>query len=207
MKANIDWSVLKAPIVVFVICLLISSSVVSGTWYFKENMLKKYNADKRRFQTISNQYLAVDQEEQLIRQYYPRFIKLYENGIVGQEQRLNWIETLRASGEYIKLPGLKYTITSQKQFTPDFAVNTGSFNIYSSPMKLILNLLHEGDLEELLSSLNKHARGLYNLSRCEFAGKSTIDLKNASNGNITAECELTWFNIKKSDGSEINIKL
>ena len=207
MKAEFDWSVLKGPIIVFVICLLISGSLISGTWYFKEKMLKKYNADKRRFQTISNQYLAVDQEEQLIRQFYPKFIKLYEDGVIGQEQRLNWIETLRASGEYIKLPGLKYFITSQKQFTPDFAVNTGSFSIYSSPMKLNLSLLHEGDLQELLNALDKHARGLYNLSRCELAGKATVNLDNAGTGNITAECDLTWFNIKKSDGSEINLVL
>lgn len=205
MKANFDWSILKGSIFVFIICLIFSSSLISGTWYFKENMLKKYNANNRKFQSISKQYLAVDQEEQLIRQYYPKFVQLYNKGIVGQEHRLNWIETLRASGNFIKLPSLKYNISSQNSFSPDYPVNTGSFKIFSSSMILNLDLLHEGDLRKLIMALDQRAQGAYNLSQCTLRQKNQIDLSNVTRGNISAECELRWFSIKKSDGSVINI--
>src|SRR5690554_5866304 len=98
---KVDWSVLRVPIMVFVICLILSGSMIGGTWYFKDQMFRRYNVDKSRFQSVSNQYLAVDQEEQLIREYYPEFVKLYNNGVIGHERRLNWIETLRASEENI----------------------------------------------------------------------------------------------------------
>lgn len=205
MKAEFDWSVLKGPLTVFIICLVFCSTLVTGTWYFMDNMLKKYNANNVNFQSISKQYLAVDQEEQLIRQYYPKFVNLYNKGVIGQEHRLNWIETLRSSGEFIKLPALRYNINSQTAFTPDYPVNTASFQIFSSSMVLNLDLLHEGDLQKLLNALNQHAQGTYNLSKCIFRQTNPVDLTNATKGNISTECELRWFSIKNSDGSVINI--
>lgn len=204
MKAELDWLVLKGPVSAFIICLILSAALIGGTWYFEEDMLKKYNSDNDRFQAVSKQYLAVDQEEKLIRKFYPKFVELYDKGIIGQEHRLNWIETLRASGEYIKLPGLRYNISSQVAYTPDYPVNTGSFRIYSSTMKLNLDLLHEGDFRQLLTALNQHAQGTYNLSKCIFHKTNPVDLTNITRGNISAECDLNWFSIKKSDGSVIN---
>ena len=190
---------------VFVVCLSFSGSLIGSTWYFKDKMSRKYNIDKSRFQSISNQYLAVDQEEQLVREYYPEFIELYNNGVIGEERRLNWIETLHASEENIRLPGLRFKIDSQTRYTPDYPVNAGSFQIFNSPMKLSLDLLHEGDLQRLLGDLSQHAQGSYNLSKCVLKKANKIDLDNTTKGHISAECDLKWFNIKKSDGSVIKI--
>ena len=190
---------------VFAICMVLSASLIGGTWYFEDQMLRKYNMDKNRFQSVSNQYLAVDQEEQLIREYYPEFVELYNHGVIGQERRLNWIETLRASEENIKLPGMRFKIDSQTRYATDYPLDVGSFQIYSSPMKLNLDLLHEGDLKKLLGDLDQYAQGTYNLSRCTLHKTDKINLENTSKANISAECDLHWFNIKKSDGSVINI--
>lgn len=200
-----DRAVLQGPIIVFVVSLLVSGSIIGATWYFNDKMQLKHNADKQQSQAISNQYLSVDQEELLVRQYYPQFIELYNNGIIGQERRLNWIETLRAAGESIKLPGLRYKIESQRQYTPGYPLDTGSFQVFASPMKLDLDLLHEGDLLKLLNALDRQAEGTYNLSSCKLQRAAYINLADTGKGNITAECELMWFNIKKPDGSEIDL--
>lgn len=206
MKAEkIDWAVLQGAIITFVISILISASLVGATVYYKDKMLLEHNRQKSRFQNISNQYLAVDQEEKLIREYYPEFIELYNKGIIGQERRLSWIETLRNAGEVLKLPGLKYTIESQSRFVPDFPVNTGAFQIYSSPMKLSMDLLHEGDLKNLLDTLSARAPGTYSLSKCVLKRSGEINVEKLDKGNVSAECELRWLNIKKPDGTEIKL--
>ena len=71
-------------------------------------------------------------------------------------------------------------------------------------MKLNIDLLHEGDLQKLFNDLDAHAQGAYNISRCSLRRRSALKLDDAVQGNITAECELRWFNIKKPDGGEIN---
>jgi len=206
MKAEkIDWSVLQGAIISIFISILISGTLIGATWYYNENMLIEHNRQKNRFQNISNQYLAIDQEEKLIRQYYPEFIKLHDKGIIGQERRLSWIETLRRAGEYMKLPVLKYGIESQSRFVPDYPVNAGSFQVYSSTMKLNIDLLHEGDLKKLLDTLSAEAPGIYNVSKCTLRRSGEISINNANKGNISSSHSFRWLNIKKPNGSEINL--
>ncbi len=204
---KMDWPFLQAALITFAVSLAVSSSLIAGAWYYDRQMQAKYNSDKARFQAISNQYLAVDQEEQLVRQYYPGFIELYNKGVVGPERRLNWIETLRQAGEEIKLPALKYQISSQIKYEPDYKVNTGPFAIYGSTMSLHLSMLHEGDLLKLFEKLNMEADGIYNVTECSFkrSGTGEINTEKMETANIVSECDLKWFNIKKSNGSEINI--
>jgi hypothetical protein len=207
MKAEnkLDWSVLQGSAITFVVSIAISAALIGSTWYYKDKMHREYQMQKSRFQSISNQYLAVDQEEKLIRDYYPKFVELYNRGIIGQERRLTWIETLNNAEDQIKLPSITYDIASQNKYVPDYSLNIGNFQIYSSPMKLNMNLLHEGDLKKLLDALSTNAPGIYNVSNCKLRPSGQIILDDAKKGNVTAECELKWFNIKKSDGSEIKL--
>jgi hypothetical protein len=207
MKAEnkLDWSVLQGSVITFVVSIAISAALIGSTWYYKDKMHREYQMQKSRFQSISNQYLAVDQEEKLIRDYYPKFVELYNKGIIGQERRLTWIETLNNAEDRIKLPSITYDIASQNKYVPDYSLNIGNFQIYSSPMKLNMNLLHEGDLKKLLDALSTNAPGIYNVSNCKLRPSGQIILDDAKKGNVTAECELKWFNIKKSDGSEIKL--
>ena len=200
---KIDWSVLRGAIIVFVISLIISASLVTGTWYYADYMDLKYNVNKKRFQTVSNQYLAVDQEEKLVRQYYPDFIKLYNNGVIGQERRLNWIEVLRNSSESSKLISLRYEIDPQTQYSPDFTLNYGIFKLFNSSMKLNLDLLHMGDLKNLFNDLDRNAEGIYNISNCRLKRTGGDKFELEIKPNIAAQCELHWLNIKRSDGSDI----
>ncbi|MBI4006709.1 MAG: hypothetical protein HY356_08565, partial [Gammaproteobacteria bacterium] len=111
-REDIDWPVLRGAISIFFLSMLACSFFIGGSWYFKNKMLAQFTKDKNQFQAISGLYLAVDEEERLIREYYPKFVELHKKGVLGYEQRLNWIEILRASGEHIKLPALRYEIKS-----------------------------------------------------------------------------------------------
>ena len=204
-EKKIDWSVLRSAIIAFIISLTISASLIAGTWYYKDNMEMKYNIDKKRFQTVSNQYLAVDQEEKLVKQYYPEFINLYNHGIIGQERRLNWIEILQGSSERSKFISLRYEIDPQAQYTPDFTLNYGIFKLFNSSMKLNMDLLHIGDLRKLINDLDRKAQGIYNITGCKLKRTGGGQFELTIKPNIAAECELHWFNIKRSDGSDITM--
>jgi len=202
-REDIDWAILQGALITFFMCLLVGGVLISGSWYFNQEMIKKFKRNQTLFQNISNQYLAIDEEERLINEYHPKFLALFDRGILGDEHRLDWIETLRETGESIKLPALRYKISSQNAYTTELPINTGSFEIYSSEMELSLELLHEGDLFRILSDLDNIALGIYSVSGCKFLRNSDKVEADPAKANISAECNLQWFTLKKSDGSEL----
>jgi hypothetical protein len=204
-REDFDWPVVRFSFIIFMVLLLISTALVTGSWIFKKDMLKEYTMNKSRFNSISQKYLTVDEDEEIIRQYYPEFIALYKQGFVGREHRLNWIETLRASSERVKLPGLTYSIYPQQEYSPGFSINLGRFALYSSVMRLSVNMLHEGDLIRLVKDLNEHVEGIFKITECNFkrAHRELIERRDAT--NITADCELQWLNIRLADGTEIKL--
>jgi hypothetical protein len=204
-RDELDWSVIKFSTIIFFGVLLVSVALIYGSWIFNQDMFMEYKKNKALFTVISQQYLAVDENEKIIREYYPEFIALYKKGFVGREHRLNWIETLRASSERVKLPGLTYDISPQEEYSPEFGANLGRFALYSSTMKLNISMLHEGDLSRLIKDMNEHAEGLFTITKCRFlrTSKKLIEKRDAK--NITADCQLQWINIRMADGSEIKL--
>jgi len=204
-REDLDWPVIRLSIIIFIVLLLVSAVMVSGSWVFKKGMVKEYQANKQRFNMISQKYLAIDEDEELIRRYYPEFISLYKRGFIGGEHRLNWIETLRASSERVKLPGLTYNISPQDIYSPGFSISLGKFALYSSSMELHISMLHEGDLSRLVKDLNEHVEGVFTITECNFkrVNKELIERRNAI--NITAACKLQWLNIRMADGGEIKL--
>ncbi len=204
-KDKIDWGILKGSIILFCICLIICCSLIGGSYYFNNNLSKQFIQNKSIFQSISRRYLEVDQEEKLLQDYYPQFVKLYSQGIIGREKRLNWIEALRQSGEMAKLPSLNYAIETQEEFTPEFNINYSGYTLYSSSMELNLGLLHEGDFFKLLNYLDKTADGTYTITECTFRMNGNQIRFEKNYANIIASCLLRWITINIGSGKGIEI--
>lgn len=204
-KKEIDWAVLKGAVIVLGISIMISSSLFAGSYYFNSKLNKELKQNKNIFQSISRRYLDVDQEAQLLKDYYPQFVELYNKGVIGREKRLNWIDALRQSGEKIKLPELRYSINSQEEFNPEYPVNYNGYVVYRSSMELSIGLSHEGDLFKLLEHIDQTADGSYTISECTF-NRYSNEIKIEKNAvNIRALCMLYWITIDLAGGNRIEI--
>ncbi len=204
-KDEIDWSILKGPTILFSLCIVICSALVGGSYYFNSNLSKQYKQNKAVFQSTSRRYLDVDQEEKLLVDYYPQFVKLYNQGIIGREKRLNWIEALRQSAEKTRLPSLTYAIESQEEFIPGFNINYSGFTLYRSSMDLKLGLLHEGDFFTLLNHLDQTTEGLYTITECTFRRNGNQIRFEKNHANVSATCLLHWITINIGGGKGIEI--
>lgn len=202
-KDEFDWTIMKWSVINVLVCLLVSSSLAVGSYYFREKMEAINLQKKRSFQSISQRYLAIDEEEKLIRQYFPEFVGFDSAGIIGREHRLNWIEILRQISEEIQLPALSYEISSREEFTPEYPVSLGVFRLFSSSMRLDLGLLHEGDLLQLLKGLDERAEGTYTVSECEISRKGKEITRGKGDTNINAKCLLNWFTIELANGQKL----
>lgn len=204
-RKDIDWRIIRGAIISLVLSSVITGSLVAGSYYFEDAMNREYIRNNAQFKNISQRYLAIDEEAKRIQKYLPEFIDLYNRGVIGSEQRLNWIEVLQNAGARIKIPSLSYSISSQKDYTPPYSISLGSYKLYKSEMSLEIQLLHEGDLFSLLSTLNNEARGEFNLTSCNLdKGRNDI-VESAKAANIRASCELEWYTIKLASGKEIKI--
>ncbi|MGQ0657845.1 MAG: hypothetical protein ACT4NU_07090 [Chromatiales bacterium] len=202
-KLDLDFRFLSDAFIALVVCVVVSAAMMWYSHYFKTKEEAAYQRNHAQFKDTSQRYLAVDDEDRIIREQYPRFIDLYNRGVIGEENRLNWLETLRRAGASIKLPELRYQINAQEAANPPYLVgtNTGHFQVYESRMRLDLGLLHEYDFATLLDELNRHAAGLYSISRCTFTRKQGAIEPNPKAQNISAGCELEWYTVNLPDKS------
>jgi len=201
---RVDWGVLRGAIGVFAVCLLVGVGLLAASAYFREEMAADFHNHQARFLEVSRKYLAVDDEERIIERTYPEFVALFESGILGQEHRLSWIETLTKAGDRIRLPEIGYRINSQSVYTPDFPVMLGAFDINVSEMTLDLGLLHEGDLFKLLDALDESAEGLYTVSYCE-ANRVTASGSGTDRPLIAANCRLNWFTVDLKGARKLSL--
>jgi len=205
MKRKIEWSIIRSSIGVFLVCLFLSIALLAGSYYFRNKMQTEYDQYQTHFRDVSQKYLSVDGDEKIIKDHYPRFVELYNQGVIGSEKRLNWVETLQAAGKDIKLPAMRYQIESRKNYEPDYELDTGSYELFATNMNLNLGLLHEVDLAKLISELNKDASGLFNIKRCRFNRTNKGIEFDPEKSNISADCELQWYSLNLPEEQAIKL--
>jgi hypothetical protein len=206
-REDIDWTVLRGALIGFVLCVTAGALFAVGGHVLMQRKQIEFTRNNAQFQAVSARYLAVDEEEKQIRKYLPRFLELYRGGVIGREERLNWIETLRDAGQRLRIPSLNYEISSQAVHAPAFPLTLGRYQLYSSGMTLNVQALHEGDLLRLLQLLDTRAAGVYSLHACRMARLSQgIVSMNADRPNLSIRCDMEWYTIKLADGTEIKVE-
>ncbi|MGH8596330.1 MAG: hypothetical protein ACREXT_06700, partial [Gammaproteobacteria bacterium] len=205
-RARADWRILQGALGVFAFSVLLALSILTVSNMFWREMLAEYQSNYTRFREVSAKYLAVDDEERVIAEQYPKFIALYRRGVIGDEHRLSWIEALESIGEELDLPELEYTIEAQQPVATDFALDTRVFDVNSSVMELSLGLLHEGDLVRVLDHLDRAAEGLYTVEACDVTRQALPPTKALGlSANLRAECRLRWFTLDRPGDAKVKL--
>ena len=199
----LDWHCLRGALTMFAGAAVFSAALLLGGAHFERRMEQEYRRHNDQLTALRRRYAAVGEEEEVIRDFLPRFRELYQTGLLGKEHRLNWIEVLQVAGDRLQLPYLGYEIKAQRAYNPESPAPAVGFEIFASEMTLNMQLLHEGDLFALLDQLDEQARGLYSVSGCELTRNFVELTDNPEAGNITATCLLEWFSIKPAVGTEL----
>ena len=122
------------------------------------------------------------------------FNKLQERGIIGGEQRLEWVELLKEIQDRRHLVELQYEILPQRLLDGKAASN---FAFHASTMKLQLQLLHEEDLMRLISDLRSQAKALIRVRSCDLARlPASADEHRDGRANLSAKCEIDWLTLR-----------
>lgn len=194
--SKIDWRYLQQPLILCVFSLLIATSLGVIGLQFEAAQKKKYETAVETLRTTHKLYTNIVNDIDLLEQYRNLYSGYKSSGLIGEERRLSWIESLESTNEVLKLPMLTYNLLPQEKFVrPGLKINSGIL-VNSSPMQLNMGMLHEEDLLAVLEGLRLSIKSLFTVDSCLLnrSGSVTGTL-NTKGINLTSKCTIRWVTI------------
>lgn len=168
--------------------------------YFSQDLVKRANTELSGAATRKNEFdtklRQVRTEEAEIRSKSALFSNLSARGVIGEEQRLDWVEEIRRIRDERKLLDVQYEIAPQQVL--DKAPIAG-YNFNASTMRIRMKLLHEGDLLNFINDLRARAKAFIKVRGCSVVrierGTQITDV-----AMLNAECQIDWITIAPAKG-------
>jgi len=187
-----DLKPLRLPIALWVVI----SCVMGGAVYYTDMLAKKSSAElERRKNDLRAAQTRMQQsgtEKDIIVQYAGKYRDLQNAGFAGEEQRINWLDALRAANTGTDLFGVNYQISAQQPYAYAQQFDPGTVKLMESVMELDMNLLHEGDLLRFFEALRAQRVGLFHINSCELRQiNPSPTLRNQA--NVSADCKISWL--------------
>lgn len=192
-------SLMRRGIVTLSVCVVASALLVGGSWF---SLNERADALAKAEQSLRDAQARRDKAERaqlVVQNDLPQFLKLEQQGVIGTEQRLAWLQALVQAGEQLRLPAMQYRVDAQEPFTPDYINFGGNYEVRRSDMTVSLQGFHEMDLLNVIASMEQRAPGLFQVAECEALRLQQGVRLDAELPNVSAECRLRWFTISQNN--------
>ncbi|MBZ0104300.1 MAG: hypothetical protein K8H84_01600 [Sulfuricella denitrificans] len=199
-----DWRFLRASLLTLLTVLLLGGALVFFThqWLGKSRDIFRQQQDA--LQEARNRLYKSGEEKERILRYRGEFLALQQHGLIGEEQRINWVDALRAASLQLKMFGISYQIDAQQVYQSPAVTNSGAYRLRQSVMKISMGLLHEEDLSRFMTTLASLEAGFFMIRECDLqrqgSGRSeTVGVQ----PHLNAECSLAWLTMSEGKAGEV----
>lgn len=186
---------LKGTLILSLSLLAAGAGALFGANRFLASAQRELAAAGHRAAQARQKLEQVKEEGHNLSAYYAEYQALRLRGVIGEENRLDWIEAIEGARERRHLFAAKYAISPQQPFQPGFPFPGSSLSLRASEMKLTLTLLHEGQLVAFFDDLRAQAKGLYLLQGCRI-GRIAAARELTYGPQLSADCTLLWVTLK-----------
>lgn len=194
---------MRGLLVMVILTLILGAIAV----YVSDDMLNeaqqsKTTADQEWSDAVRKLERTKNEQEDL-QGYYHQYQNLVEQNIIGEEKRLDWIESIEEIRNRLNIFSVKYKLDPQE--TLDMVgtdLPGSSFDLRRSNMTLGLSLLHEGQLLNFIEALSEEAKGMYLLDSCVLT-RNDLVRKLKFTPNLEAECTLGWITLNEKNVDSI----
>ena len=197
-----DWRALRGSVVLAAFAVTIGVAVTGAALRFHADASRGYDREKGRLEAIRSRYRSIDEQKRQIETWLPAYRSLQAAGVIGEERRLEWIETLRAAAAQVGLPSLRYRIEPRTPYETGPDLGAGDHGAFSTVVRIEAGLLHEGDLERLIRELANAESGLLRIERCSVRRSGPDFVMRGGAVNLGAECDLRWITLARTEGRE-----
>jgi hypothetical protein len=144
----------------------------AASYLYADDYLKQSKAARDRAATqrrdVQTKLARATDEEREIRANLQQYKALAEAGLIGEEQRLDWIDTITAIKNERQLFSIRYELDAQKALDyPGFS--GGGVDFMVSRMKIEMQLLHEEDLLHFIDEFGRRGKAHLSVRSCSMA--------------------------------------
>jgi hypothetical protein len=194
--SKIDWFYLRRPLIMLAVAILFSVGIAMVGYQYEKVQREQYQTALSTLRSTHKLYSDIVNDIDLLEQYRSLYSEYKATGLVGDERRLSWIESLESTNEVLRLPTLGYSLKPQEKFQrPGFKLKRG-VSVMASPMELTIGMLHEEDLFALLEGLHLSIRNLFTVDSCSINRQGPIERSLATKkSNLQSRCTIRWVTI------------
>jgi len=198
-----DLQALRMPLIALGATLLISITLVFASGSFLESAKRTQTQRESQLREARARIQNAGEEKEMIGRYLAPYQQLARAGFVGEEQRINWLDSLRLANEDARIFGVEYDIGAQKPYAYAAEFNPGQLLLQESVMRLRFRLLHEEDLPRFFESLARYSGGFFTIDQCHMRRLTVpADTGLQAQPNLAAECDLRWLTVKPQPPGE-----
>ncbi|MCE3606191.1 hypothetical protein LXA47_21655 [Massilia sp. P8910] len=165
--------------------------VGAATWYGTRQAAALAQAAQVRG-AAAGRFQNVESEKQDIAIYQPRFMELQAGGLIGDENRLAWIEAVKSIQGTRKLVSASYDIDAQQPLAFSVPMALGDYQLRGSRMRVELGLVHELDLFHFIDDLR--GAGRFTVQDCKVK-RTDAPVEALGVARLTANCTLIWLTL------------
>ncbi len=184
---DIKWSLLAC-----LLAVIGAGALFSYSSSFEQKALQQLKQAQRLQADARSQLANAQSDLENMASYQMEYDDLVLQKVIGNEQRLDWIEGLEQLRAQKMVPDFKYTIGPQKPYAPNPPQSSGNFSLSLSPMNLQIELLHTEQLLRLFDALDTRLPGWFLLDQCSLSRNE----KSTGGAPLAAECSGGWFTMK-----------
>ena len=196
--ARDDLKRLRVPLAVAIVLLALgAASLIAGGYHLDEARMAR-DATKANRVAAQERVLRVAEEEREIRDDLVYYEQMRQRGVVGEQSRLDWIESIARIKNDRKLFEIRYNFDAQRPLDYPGMAPTSAADFVVSKLKLDMLLLHEGDLLNFLADLQAGIKAHVSVRSCVV---SRVE-RGAAPGTTTlqprlrAECQVDLISVR-----------
>lgn len=186
---------LKLPLAVLLIIGIVGAGGVSWTRSQIKQAQRTLGAQETQLKDARTRFQRSGEERDLIVRFLPAFEALRKHGLIGPEERINWLEALRVANQQAQMFGAEYQISTQQSYPYAQELSAQRLGMAQSVMKLNLRLVHEGELMRFFRLLEKQNVGAFDINQCVLQRLNMGSAPGVARPNLRAECELAWITL------------
>ena len=193
---KIDWQYLRQAMILFVVAIVVAVLMGVTADRFRAAKQDNYKQSLATLESTYRQYNGLVKDIDLLDQYRTLFVEYKSTGLVGDERRLSWIESLERTNSRIRLPKMTYRLMPQEEFERPGLKSDRSVVLKSAPMVLNMDLLHEEDIFSVFEGLRHSIKNIFTVDSCKLHSKREIgNPLDTQKANLTANCVIRWVTI------------
>ncbi len=196
-----DFKRLQWAIAFLVIMALVGGGSLWTTQQLKKSSDKAFQEATAARRDMQTKLARANEEQQELRDKISRFQALKDQGYIGPEHRLDWIEAIARIKAARRIIKLDYEFSPQRLADSGLlpgGASAGGFEVMSSQMQLQLQLLHEGELLTILADLRDSVQALVKVRSCAIERVAPGNTGRGNLAQLKADCTLEWITLRET---------